>query len=285
MNEAILKAIEDSNPHVSIMASWVALQFEKQTALDKLEKFIKTGTPEVARFAASVLSMGGEPAWPLLERLFLEQKDPFIKANLAVGMVKQRVACKEAADYLESFLHNTKEKIAWERHYYPMFAVLSPSKAPHVPHMRNYPAMVDQTTRLELINILSIVGSTDAKSLVKDFLRKEVWGITGTAAANLLEEGDLEAIEVVRELLQDKDEKVRIQAALALAFYGKDPSVVPVLQAAFATTTWEEKLHILEAIGHIGSRESIPILLEVIEEPFYLLRTIAASGVIQCLYH
>ena len=77
----------------------------------------------------------------------------------------------------------------------------------------------------------------------------------------------------------------RIQAALVIAFYGGDPKVAQILENAYTKVDWERKIQILEAIGFIGNRDSIPFLLEVMKEPFTLLRTIAASSVIQCLYH
>jgi HEAT repeat protein len=178
-----------------------------------------------------------------------------------------------------------KEKLMWKKGVYSMFNVLSPSEVRHVPHIPHYPALVDQMTRLELLNILSIAECEGAKELIKEFLHTQSWGVVGSAAVLVLEEGDMEAIDVVRELLEEPDEKIRIQAALALAFYGRDPSVVRVLESAYVKVDWEKKISILEALGFIGSRESIPFLMKVLEEPFQLLRTVAASSIIQCLYH
>ena len=45
----------------------------------------------------------------------------------------------------------------------------------------------------------------------------------------------------------------------------------------------EMKIHVLEAIGHIGDRESIPFLIQILKEPFQVLRVVAASALIQCL--
>ena len=43
------------------------------------------------------------------------------------------------------------------------------------------------------------------------------------------------------------------------------------------------KIHILEAIAHIGSKKSIKFLVNTLEEPFQILRVIAASALIQCI--
>ena len=48
-----------------------------------------------------------------------------------------------------------------------------------------------------------------------------------------MEEGNEQALGIVRELLKDSDEKIRVQAALILAILGSDTSAVKVLQEAY----------------------------------------------------
>ena len=43
------------------------------------------------------------------------------------------------------------------------------------------------------------------------------------------------------------------------------------------------RLHILEALSHIGSAESLPFLVGILEEPFQVLRVAAAACIIQCI--
>jgi HEAT repeat protein len=281
----IEKLSADSHPEVAIMASWLALQYNENIGREGLKKWIGSADQRVAQFAASVAGGGGVATISLVSEMFDQVTDPFVKVNLALGMIKQREHLVKGRDFLKEFLASHKEKIMWMHGVYSMFNVLSPSEVRHVPHIPHYPALVDQMTRLELLNILSIADCTGAKELIKEFLHTQSWGVVGSAAVLVLEEGDMEAIDIVRELLDDGDEKIRIQAALALAFYGRDPSVVRVLESAYAKVDWEKKISILEALGFIGSRESIPFLMKVLEEPFQLLRTVAASSIIQCLYH
>lgn len=76
-----------------------------------------------------------------------------------------------------------------------------------------------------------------------------------------------------------------MQAALILALLGSDDAAVKVLQEAYSKVEREIKVYILEALGHIGDPQSIPFLLEILNEPFQVLRVVAASALIQCLYH
>ena len=91
--------------------------------------------------------------------------------------------------------------------------------------------------------------------------------MTGAAAATLLQEGDEEDLAAVRELLTDPDEKIRVQAAMILAIVGSDPTAVKILQEAYHHVDREMKVHILEALAHIGDASSIPFLLKSSKNP------------------
>jgi HEAT repeat protein len=275
----------DIHPEVAILATWLKLRIDPEKARDALISWVLSDELQAARFAASVLSAGGSKCRDFLAKVMDKVEDRYIKANLALGMVKERVELPKAVSCLKDFFLETEEEIMWKGGIYPMFNQLVPSNVHHVVQIPRYPALMDHLTRLDLLNILCIAGCKEASELVKKFLNKQMWGVVTGASVLLIEEGDSEALNLIRNLLDDENEITRIQAALALAFYGGDPKAAKILESAYAKVDWERKIQILEALGFIGNRDSIPFLLEVMKEPFTLLRTIAASSVIQCLYH
>jgi HEAT repeat protein len=129
------------------------------------------------------------------------------------------------------------------------------------------------------------VKYSKAKQTLREFLKNQVGKVPNFAAATLLEEGDEEEVALVKELLNDPDERIRLQAAFILALRGREVSALKVLKEAYPHADREMKIHILEAIAQIGDRESIPFLLEIFKEPFQVMRIIAASALIKCLYH
>ena len=88
---------------------------------------------------------------------------------------------------------------------------------------------------------------------------------------------------MVRQLLNDPDPNVRLQACLVLAMLGRDESVLVDLQNGYTTADHERKLHILESMGRVGSVESFHFLVSVFKEPFPILRVAAAAALIQSL--
>ena len=171
----------------------------------------------------------------------------------------------------------------WDTRPNPLFQVLAPSQIRHVDHIPNYPKAIDQMTRLNLVSLLALIDDPRAIRALKTFLQKSSWGITGVAAATLLQEGGDGALELVRELMDDPDFNVRLQASLVLAMLGRDESVLSDLEKAYATADHEQKLYLLEAFGRVGNAGSFSFLITVFKEPFPILRVAAAAALIQSL--
>jgi HEAT repeat protein len=285
LEKELPKLVEDLHPGVATLSGFLALSIDQEMGKTVLRKFVLGKERRDACFAASVAGAGGKSMKSFLQGLMQEVQDPFVKANLALALIRN--SPKEAqieVDFLAQFIAEEKGELMWAQHLYPMFTCLVPSRVRHMPHSPSYPKEIDQLTRLRLLNILCIADAEKAGELIRAFLHNRTWGVVGAASTLALQEGDLEAIEIVRGLLNDPDEEMRIQAALALAFHGGDQAVSSVLESAYPKVNWEKKINILEALGFIGNRSSIPFLLSVLEEPFQLSRTVAAASIIQCLY-
>lgn len=278
------RLLSDHSPEVAITASWLALLRKDPRGEKALEYWVEKKGPLYARLAAGGIAISGKNGISLAKRLLKRVRDPYVKATLSLGLIGQREALKVSCKALDAQL-GLREKIMWDTSLNPLFRRLSPSKVSHQAQIPNYPQVVNQMTRIELLQVLCIMNYPKAQEAVKSYLRTHTWGTAGAAAATLLQEGDDEALDVVRSLLTDKEEKVRIQAALILAMLGGDKEAVNVLRAAYPTASKEIKIFILEALAKVGDPESIAFLLERLNEPFQILRVVAATAIIRSLYH
>lgn len=284
--DSVHPLFEDSAPAVAITAGWLALIQGEKAGEEVLEKWIEGEVPEFRRMASAALSITGKKGVPLSYKLLRKSKDPYVRVNLSLGLIGQRAYTSLACETLyEVFSSNTQTLWMWQTQGNPLFRSLAPSKVRHTDQIPHYPVVVDQMVKLELLSVLSVMRYPKALDAVKGLLQTQTWGVTGVAAATLLEEGDEEALALVRQLLNDSDEKIRIQAALMLAILGGERAAVKVLQEAYFSVDREMKVYILEALAHIGDPQSIPFLLDLLKEPFQVLRVVAASALIQCLYH
>ncbi len=273
------------NVYLSTAASWLLLQCGEKMAIEGLRKGILSGSNKVKQFTAGYIASGGMKSYSLMEECFKNQEDPYIKATMALSMIKLNHKEKEAIDYLCHFVAHHKEKIQEDHISFFDGTIILPTKALHHHITHQYPEMIDQMTRLNLLNTLCIVEAKQAVGLTKDLLKKSVWGVAGNAAVLLLGESDVDAVEMIRTMLNDKDEAISLQAALALAFFAKDNTGLDRLIEGYSKVNFETKMYILEALGNIGDRKALPFLLKTMGEPFEILTKIAAASVILCLYH
>jgi HEAT repeat protein len=284
--DLIEKNLNDDSPEVSITAAYALLLLDKKAGEQWMEKWLKSQNDHWRRMASAALAVSGAYGVKLSLKVLKEAKDPYVKANIAIGLIGQRLYLKQACDILFSILHEKKANLwMWDNQGNPLFTSLAPSQVKHVEQLPHYPAVIDQLVRLDLLSMLSIVRYPKAQEAVKGFLQMRGWGVTGAAAATLLQEGDENALEAVRALLDDPEENIRVQAALIMTLVGNDLSAAKVLQEIYPFVDREMKVHILEAIAHVGDSQSIPFLLNILKEPFQLLRFVAASALIQCLSH
>ncbi len=279
----LAEGLIDSDPTVAILAAQVALLCDPEMA-SSLEEWIYHENPTYRRFAAAALAQSGPNGKELSFLLMKKSFDPYVRANLAIGLIGMRKEREECSNILYTFLKENGKKWMWIPHKNTGVEVLGPSKVRYIDQVPNYPEAIDQMARLSLLSLLAVIDNERAKEGIYKFLQEKNWGITGLAAATLLQEGGEEALDIVRSLLDDPHPNVRLQAAFVLAFLGKDEKVTEFLEKSYENSDHQHKLHIIEAIGHIGKVESFPFLVRVLEEPFQNLRVAAASALVQCVH-
>jgi len=279
--KALESVLKDLDPAVAITASWAAILVDPHFGRSHMECWLNDSLPENRRLASAALAATGGRCVELGIDTLKQSADPYVRANIAEGLLGQRIEVKTCSDMLYEFLQTEKQMWMRDTRRNPLFSVLSPSQLRHNDQIPNYPEAIDHMTRLQMVTLLAIVEDPRAANALKDFLQRRSWGVTGVAAATLLQEGDDQSLEIVRDLLKDPDPNVRLQACLVLAMMGRDESVIKELEAAYVGASHERKLHILEALGRIGHMDSLHFLVSTLREPFPILRICAAAALIQ----
>ncbi len=245
-----------------------------------MTKWLTHSQAHVRALAASAVATAGPYGITLAKKSLADTKDLFVRLNLALALAGQRIELETACSTLESSLKGEERWMLSENN---LFNTIEKSSLSHKSSIPNYPEVIDQSTRLEVLNLLAILDSPGALEAMKNFLKERTWGVTGLAAERLLGEGDEKAIDLVRELLSDPDREIQIEAALVLATWGKDVSAIPTLLEVYPYADRQLKIKILESLGHIGDKKILPFLIERLKESSLLLRMIAASVLMQTL--
>ncbi|MEM8727744.1 MAG: HEAT repeat domain-containing protein [Chlamydiota bacterium] len=281
----IIDLTEDPDPAVSLTAASIVSRYAPETGLQIIRKWVYCPEGSTRRLAAFVLGRMGLVGERLGQEVLKTTPDPFVKANLALGAIGQGGDDQKLSAILYTFLMLRKEKVMWDSSRNPLFKVVAPSKACHIPQVVQYPTTVDHLTRLEILGVLATFKHPQAEGAVKRFLTRDVLGVTYAASTTLLEKGGDDTLDILRDLLKEENETVRVQAALVLALSGRESEAIEVLQQAYDVVDREMKITILGALGHIGDQTSIPFLFKLLEEPYQTLKVMAASALIRCVYH
>lgn len=276
--------LKDPSDNVAIIAAWLLTKLDSKYCKEAFLPLINHPKRDIRLQAASALSSTGKYGLKLALELFNSNpKDAFFKMNLALGLIYQQKETLAACRALHEGLDLEQGKWMWNED--TPFRTLAPSSIGQEEDIPNAPEAFNQLARLEILNILAVMKHPGAESAIRTFLQQHRWGISGMAAALLLMEGDETSLEIIKGLLKDPDNRIQMQAALILSLWGGGEEAIKVLETGYPAADRETKEKILEGLGRIGSKDSIPFLIKQLQEPQQFLRVIAASSLIQCLYN
>lgn len=282
VRELAARKLSDNDPTVALSAAWLLTLESPDQGMAAFRRWLNHCKQETRLKAVSALISTGLYGLPLLCEVAEKDKDPYVRLNVALGLIQQRHKVREACDAL---LHGLEMPERWMWCQKGIFRYVGPSEESQRSGVPNYPEAINQLVRLEMLNILAMMKSPHAQDAIRRFLTQRNWGISGVAATLLLAEGNEEAIELVSTLLDDPEPKVRMQAALAMGVLGGDARAVEVLQKSYPSSDRANKEKVIEAIGRIGRMESVPFLVDQLRDPHQNLRIAAASALLQCLNH
>lgn len=278
VKEMISPLLRDPDPQVAVAAAWLTTLHCTESGIAAFHALLAERDPERQVMAVAALAATGDRATPLLQELFQKQNESsYVQRNLALALLARRLSTRETSSCLANTVRDEAERLQWRS--YGIFRAITPARWEKTQGKTDLEAE-DLMVRMEILSQIATVDAAAAQSAIKQFLGTRTWGISGIASLLLLQEGDQEAIEVVRSLLNDENQHIRVQAALALALWGKDPAALQTLEQAYGLADRELKERILTAIGKIGTRESIPFLFDKMHEPHETLRILAAAGLI-----
>jgi HEAT repeat protein len=277
----IRELAQSSHASVALTACWYLLLMEDSQGEEAMLKWINHHQVKKRREAAAAIANCGKLGLTLAQKQIRLQNDSYVKLNLALGLIGQRVDVKNACDVVVKCMRERPEK--WMREESSLFEPIVPSALSHRPEIPYYPEMVNQKIRLELTHLLSLLSAPEAPQLLRELFINRQRGVTSLVGEVLLGVGDDVAVDHVYQLLEDEDPKIRLEAALVLGISAKEKKVLPYLIEAFHKEQKQGKLQIIEAIGRLGGRESLPFLIEQMENPSLNLRLAAAAMLIMTL--
>jgi HEAT repeat protein len=272
---------DDPHANVAIAATWLLTIGNRLTNEQRWTRWLQHKRREVSLQAAAALATTGRAGIAFLKEQFIQASDPLVKLNLALGMIRQQVDVEIACAAVHQVL--TGESMRLMQHEGTPFKGIWPAALSSKGDGLENGDTENVFVRLELLNMMAVVHSPLAQPALEAFLLQPNRSINSLACAMLLTEGDDDALQLVGNLLNHHDNRIRCEAAIILALWGRDERVVGILEEQFSSADRDQRERILEGLGRVALRSSIPFLLDKLSLPQPTLRVIAAASLLQCL--
>lgn len=278
------KKLYDKDPKTALSAAWLLSIYSDEESNKVFEYYLEQPSMQLKLWATSALTSTGKYGIELALKYMRMSKNNYVRLNLALSAIGQRQATEEAVEIIEQVCNEDNEK--WISSEDGIFHfITSRTSVKEEKQSECSLEMENQLVRLQVLNALAVINPLRAQTAIRNFLMERTWGISGAASALLLTEGNDASVQLVKDLLQDENKKVQIQAALVLSLWSREENAIIILEKNYWHADKEMKARILEGIGRIGSMRSIPFLIETLREPSQQLRIIAATAMIQCIHH
>ncbi len=103
-------SLADMNPKVAITACWVLTLIAPEEGQKAFVKWLQNSAPESRRLAAAALAATGKYGYPLAHTTFKSAEDPYVKLNLAISLLGQRIDTLTVCEELYHIHLTQKEK-------------------------------------------------------------------------------------------------------------------------------------------------------------------------------
>lgn len=274
---------QDFNKDVAITSAWLLSILDPISTKSAFSFWMNHEDPEIRQQAAAALSATGAYGVSYMRECFYATQDRCVKINLAIGLIQQGIDQNQACEVLfQEFTFGNKR---WRWDDESLFTTIIPLKNSHAEDALMSSEEIHQLTRLEVLNLLAILKYSKIQQAILVFLQQKIWGVSGLATAVLLTEGDAEVMGHIENFLDESPPGIKVQAALILALWGRGEAALTSLEQSYFQVDRPTKEKILEGIGRIGMTSSLPFLIERLQDPQQTMRLIAASAILQCLYH
>ena len=206
-----------------------------------------------------------------------------VRLNAGLGLLLHRKATIEVAQQIEKLLKEHPRRLAPSATGGGL--AIQHSEATHRPDVPNFPEALDLVGRLRLAYVLAAAGFPLPQEMLERWLVESRWNVSSMSAHLLLSEGGVQAAQVVRGCLRHPDARIRFQSAMLLATFCHDEEALDRLIEDFPALQQDQQWQVLDAAGSTGSRRLLPLLTQALVTPSPATRIIAASSILQVLYH
>ncbi len=277
--------LHSPNLKVQITTAFALARHGDQEAKTFLQEIITSKHSLEEKLAAlGAIACLGPQSIDTMERFLLDKDSPpFIRLNSALYLLYWDAPSSSAIQELSEALGNHSLKLEEKSMIADFFPVFKESEQRHHPFIPNLPLVSDQLSRLKLIALLAYQDDPLIIERISEYLETKQWGVSLTASTLVLQELPIQAEHILHKLLDHSSANIRAQVSIILAAINRDHTALDTLYESFDDVNNETKLAIIEAIGNLASTQSIPFLVQQLQNPLASIRLMAAGALLRCI--
>ena len=277
--------IQEGTTETALLSSWACQMANDPLEDHRLRDFLYHSNPKIRLQAASLIGYSLPYTEGIAEEFFETHTDPFVRLNLSVSMLAQRKRIKDASNQVFEFLQAHESAQFKSSFPYPMETIWPSSLLEDQEKMAGGMPSALQSEIVEfcLLNLLAILEDPRAQGLISNFLDTHHSNVALASIAQFLRAESAHVLDLICSFFDHPDMNKRVQAAALVALLKKEEKALEVLYEAYPKSDRKIKEMIILIVGQIGSKESIPFLMDAVYEPSQTLRVIASSSLMKCL--
>jgi len=283
LQKSYLDALDSPSIRCASLAAWALfLSVDQKNSADWFEDMILNKPSDQAHIACSRLIKTGVRGLALAKELLLKTSDPIMQINISAYLLSHRSETTLASERLGKALKKCSSLLCDDRESF--FSWITKTTVVHSPLIHRLPESYDLLIRLRLLALQCYSGEPISAAQVETMLTDRSWGVPIAAAGFLFQELAPSLEEILSPLLEEKEETLRVQAALLLAHFSQSEKAAQILWEQFQKSTKEGKEMLALGFATLSFEKTKDRLTPLLFDASPSLRTRAAGALLASLY-
>jgi HEAT repeat protein len=275
---------EDKSFELTKAYYYYGLINNSQEIVQAFVEAFNTGPIQVKRVLASILYSAGTHHEKIIEKLLDENNDPYLKLQLGLHLLSGE-KYKKGIDSVKSALEQLKNKKIYivNESVLPFFVIEDEHNSLHVISAGQRRAM-DKHFRLQIFHLLAIKKMPEAKEVLKELLKSDLFEISLDAMVHFWENFGYDDKDYLATLLEDHDPELRLKAALVLNYLDYNKDIRKFLMESYQKQTYSMQIQILFSLSKYHEEDVIDFYVKNLKSKYPLIQAITAGCLFTSLY-
>jgi HEAT repeat protein len=247
-------------------------------------QYFESSDIDVRKQLAAILTASGPEQDLLVEKILDARPDPYTRLVLGLYTLSGHEYSKGIQVVLQALKELEGHKIfALSDPILPIFTLEDEGNS-HLSMTAGQRRIKDKHLRLQLFHLLAIKKHPEAKSVLKDLLKTDLFEISLDAMMHFWEHFGWEDRDYLKEILEDNDPELRLKAALVLSYLDYDKTARTTLMKTYHKQNYSMQIQMLFALSKYHEEDVIDFYFKQLKSKYPLIQAVSAGCLFTALY-